>query len=284
MSTTRLTSTQQDWIEDKIKAGDGITRDVHSVLSESDAPPMPSQDRVIRATQADLVGRMEALEFMMARDGSEGAFGYQAKLIVPSGPKRLELARRLIDGQPLHPQIVEEINHQRERQMGIIWRNEPYISEDAKAQLDRCNPHHPNIERPTWYWELCQDGRFMDDELNRNAQGSVETPNDKRRLCNDVYRWENALPAGMHGADLSTWATLFARGLRTGLPIDQALQSESSNNSSESTLLSREMAAHWIIEASYYHYSEKPWGLVTVNGHFLGHQSLKLRAGVSGRV
>ncbi len=291
MSTTRLTSTQQDWIESKIKAGDEITRDVHSVLNENDAPPMPSQDQMIRAAQADLVGKIEALDFMIERDGSEGVFGYQAKLVVPSGPARLELAQKLIDGQPLHQKIVDEINHQREKQAGRIWKSEAYIGEDAKAQLDRSDPH-PSIKHPTWYWELCQDGRFMDDELNTKAQGSITTPDNERRLRNHVYRWKGALPAGMDGADLSTWATLFARGLRTGLPIDQALQSESGNNSwwpeSESTLLSREIAVEgvtpWIIQASYYHYGENPWGLGRLNGNFGSHQSFKLRAGVSGPV
>ncbi len=92
----------------------------------------------------------------------------------------------------------------------------------------RYHPSHSAAASPTWYWELGQGGLYE------------PTHHESLPLAALVSEFRRALPSGMRGTDLFSWATRIAVGLRNATCIDQpvnlSLPELSSNNGSYTVL------------------------------------------------
>lgn len=97
----------------------------------------------------------------------------------------------------------------------------------------------PTLTAPIWHWEFGQGGLL--------TLGDRPWHDGRRCLSARVRDFQGALPAGMRGTDLFSWATRIAASRRTGVLIDRPvnlnLPGTESNNGSY-TVLDREICSY----------------------------------------
>ena len=206
-----LDSTQNDWVETKVKEGFELSEETNSVLfGKSGVPAMPKREEIICLAQATLT--REQVNFMLDdAKGKKSVFSYQTKLVSPSD--RIDLLKELLDSQSKTMGTSDQ-RHQ------DVW-----IWEPVEEYLVGCPSR---VVAPTWYWEFGQGDQIIKGpqryypKLHRPSFALIDR---KAELL-------KTLPAGMRGTDRFTWATRMASGSREGRPLDLRFP----NNATDTTI------------------------------------------------